>query len=70
LEQRRSQLADYQTVLQQAGEETNDGRVLGERLALDYGRVLAAAETVWLDSKLSQLCRSPRESTAEEAGSA
>ena len=69
LEQRRSQLADYQTTLKQVGEAANDDRVLGERLALDYGRVMAAAETVWLDHKLAQLCRPPCELTIEEVGS-
>ena len=69
LEQRRLQLADYQTALKQAGEETSNGGVLGDRLALDYGRVLAAAETVWLDRKLAQLYRPSCESTVEEAGS-
>jgi PadR family transcriptional regulator AphA len=65
LEQRRSQLADYQAALEQVGKEAGNGKDLGERLALDYGRVLAAAETVWLDSKLDQLCPSSSESTVE-----
>jgi PadR family transcriptional regulator AphA len=65
LEQRRSQLADYQTDLEQVGKAAGNGGDLGERLALDYGRVLAAAETIWLDRKLAQLCRPSRESAAE-----
>jgi PadR family transcriptional regulator AphA len=69
LEQRRSQLTDYQTILKQVDEKANGNGDLGERLALDYGRVLAAAETIWLDRKLAQLCRSPCESTVEEARS-
>ena len=44
------------------------GGDLGERLALDYGRVMAAAETVWLDRKLVRLCRPPCESAVEESG--
>lgn len=65
LERRRSQLADYQTALKQADESTGDNGDLGERLALDYGRVLAAAETVWLDRKLAQLCRPSCKSAVE-----
>jgi PadR family transcriptional regulator, regulatory protein AphA len=69
LEQRRSQLSDYQTALKQAGDATGDNGDLGEQLALDYGRVMAAAETVWLERKLAQLCPPPRESAAEKSGS-
>jgi DNA-binding PadR family transcriptional regulator len=66
LEQRRSQVADYQTDLEQIGDEAaGNGKELGEHLALDYGRVLAAAETVWLDRKLAQLCQPSREPTVE-----
>jgi DNA-binding PadR family transcriptional regulator len=55
---RRSQVADHQVELGQAGEEGSYGGGL-ERLALDYGQVLAAAEMAWLDRKLavcSSLC--------------
>ena len=65
LERRRSQLADYQTALTQADEATGDNGDMGERLALDYGRVLATAEMVWLDRKLAQLCRPSCKSTVE-----
>jgi DNA-binding PadR family transcriptional regulator len=68
LEQRRSQLSDYQTALEQAGDATGGNGDLGGRLALDYGRVMAAAETVWLERKLAQLCRPPCESAVEESG--
>jgi DNA-binding PadR family transcriptional regulator len=65
LEQRRSQLADYQTALEQANEAASNNGDLGNHLALDYGRVMAAAETVWLDRKLAQLCRPPCEPAVE-----
>jgi PadR family transcriptional regulator, regulatory protein AphA len=61
LEQRRLQVADYQTALKRVGEAEGGDGDLGERLALDYGRVLAAAETVWLERKLAQLCQPPHE---------
>ena len=61
LEQRRLQVADYQTTLKRVGEVGNGDGDLGEWLALDYGRVLAAAETIWLERKLAQLCRPPCE---------
>ena len=57
LRQRRSQLADYQTPLKQVNEATGNNGDLGERLALDYGRVLATAETAWLNRKLVQFGR-------------
>ncbi|MFL7795217.1 MAG: PadR family transcriptional regulator [Anaerolineae bacterium] len=66
LEQRRSQLADYQTALEQANEQTGDNGDFQDPLALDYGRVMAEAETVWLNHKLAQLCQSPCESAVEE----
>jgi PadR family transcriptional regulator AphA len=65
LEQRRSQLANYQTALEEIGKESGNRGDLGERLALDYGRVLAAAETVWLDRKLDQLCQPSCEPAGE-----
>jgi DNA-binding PadR family transcriptional regulator len=65
LKRRRSQVADYQTTLKQIGETTGGNGDLGERLAIDYGRVLAAAETVWLDRKLDQLRQLARESAVE-----
>jgi DNA-binding PadR family transcriptional regulator len=65
LEERRSRVADYQSVLEQVGKAADGGGDLGEQLALDYGQVLAAAETVWLDRKLAQLCRSSRELAGE-----
>jgi len=57
LEQRRSQLADYQTALKKTDEATGGNGDLGERLALDYGRGLATAETAWLNRKLAQFGR-------------
>jgi DNA-binding PadR family transcriptional regulator len=68
LEQRRSQLADYQTALEQADEAAGDNGDLQDPLALDYGRVMAEAETIWLNRKLAQLCQLPGESAVEESG--
>jgi DNA-binding PadR family transcriptional regulator len=65
LEQRRSQVADYQTDLERIRDEVGNGKDLGEHLALDYGRVLAAAEAIWLDRKLAQLCQPSREPAVE-----
>lgn len=62
LEQRRSQVADYQTALNRIDKARGGDGDLGEQLALDYGRILATAETIWLDRKLAQLCRPPHES--------
>jgi hypothetical protein len=69
LEQRRSQLSNYQTALEQASDATGDNGDLGGQLAFDYGRVMSAAETVWLERKLAQLCPPPRKPAVEESGS-
>jgi PadR family transcriptional regulator AphA len=63
---RRSQVADHQVELGQVGEEGSSGGGL-ERLALEYGQILAAAEMAWLDRKLvacRSLCKSAGEATA------
>jgi PadR family transcriptional regulator, regulatory protein AphA len=53
LEQRRARVAAHKMTLEQANEAK--GADLGERLMLDYGLSLAAAELAWLDSTLARL---------------
>ena len=53
LEQRRARVAAHKMTLEQANEAK--GADLGERLMLDYGLSLAAAELTWLDSTLARL---------------
>jgi DNA-binding PadR family transcriptional regulator len=66
LEWRRSQVADHQVELEQSREDESCDEDL-ERLALEYGQILAAAEMAWLDRKLAvcrSLCGSAVEATA------
>ena len=54
LEQRRTQVAAHQLDLEQTAGVIDEGMDLGERLALEYGLAVAAAELDWLDSTLAQ----------------
>ncbi len=65
LEQRHSQVAAQRLALEQTAQATDDDMDLGERLTLDYGLAVAAAELAWLDRALAQL--SDRPPTAEAA---
>ena len=53
LEQRRAQVAAHRLALEQTAQAMDDGMDLGERLALDYGLAVAAAELAWLDQTLA-----------------
>jgi len=55
LEQRRARVAAQKMTLEQAVEAEDEGADSGERLMLDYGLSLAAAELAWLDSTLARL---------------
>ena len=57
LKNRRTQVADYRLTLEQTAKAVGEDVDLGERLALDYGLVLAAAEIAWLDGKLARLAQ-------------
>jgi len=59
LEQRRTQVAAHQAALDQTATVMDEGMDLGERLALDYGLAVAAAELAWLDGMLAQLSQGP-----------
>jgi PadR family transcriptional regulator AphA len=59
LEQRHNQVATHQLALEQTAQATDDDMDLGERLALDYGLAVAAAELAWLDRALTQLSEGP-----------
>lgn len=69
LEQRRARVAAHKTTLEQVTEaKVTD---LGERLMLDYGLSLAAAELAWLDSTLARLSQpllSGEAAESEESG--
>jgi PadR family transcriptional regulator AphA len=67
LEQRRARVAAQKMTLEQA--IAGEGADLGERLMLDYGLTLAAAELAWLDSMLARLSQpSPPVEAAENEG--
>jgi len=67
LQQRRSQVTVHLATLEQVRRAADDKIEWGQRLALDYGVTLAAAELVWLDSALNQLLQSlPTEVAQEE----
>ena len=68
LEQRRARVAAHKMNLEQAGKAK--GTDLGERLMLDYGLSLAAAELAWLDSTLARLSQPslPAETAENEEG--
>jgi len=55
LQQRRSQVATHLVTLEQFARMPDEEVGFGERLALDYGLNLAAAELAWLDNTLSRL---------------
>lgn len=57
LGQRRSQVASYQSALEQAPGQGEPGDDLGQRLALDYGLAVARAELAWLDATLQRLAQ-------------
>jgi PadR family transcriptional regulator AphA len=57
LEQRRAHVAAQKVTLEQAIGAEDGVTDLGERLMLDYGLSLAAAELAWLDSTLNRLSR-------------
>ena len=59
LEQRRTQVAAHQAALDQTATVMDESMDLGERLALDYGLAVAAAELAWLDGMLAQLSQGP-----------
>ena len=59
LEQRRTQVAAHQLDLEQTAGVMDEGMDLGERLVLEYGLAMAAAELDWLDSTLAQLSQQP-----------
>lgn len=64
LEQRRARVAAHKMTLEQAREAK--GADLGERLMLDYGLSLAAAELAWLDSTLARLSQPSLSAEAAE----
>ena len=59
LEQRHAQVAAHHLALEQTAQKMDDRGDLGERLALDYGLAVAAAELAWLDRTLAQLSERP-----------
>jgi hypothetical protein len=59
LEQRHAQVAAHQLALEQTAQAMDDDMDLGERLALDYGLAVAAAELAWLDRTLARLSEGP-----------
>jgi PadR family transcriptional regulator AphA len=59
LEQRRTQVAAHQLDLEQTAGVMDEGMDLGERLVLEYGLAVAAAELDWLDSTLAQQSQQP-----------
>jgi DNA-binding PadR family transcriptional regulator len=70
LEQRRARVTAQKIALEQALESEAKSADLGERLMLDYGLSLAAAELAWLDSTLARLSQpSPSTETAENEAS-
>lgn len=71
LQQRRTQVATRHAALVQSPETPGSSQSLGQELALDYGRALAAAELAWLDSTLDWLReQSPPEKEVESASRA
>ena len=62
LRQRQAQVATHRLALQRTAETIGENVDLGDRLALDYGLTVAAAELTWLDhtlGRLSQAALSP-----------
>jgi PadR family transcriptional regulator AphA len=68
LQQRRTQVAAHQLALEQVARGTDESTDLGERLALDYGLAVAAAELAWLDRTLAQLSQQPLSAEAVQGG--
>jgi DNA-binding PadR family transcriptional regulator len=58
LRQRHTQVATHQLSLQQTAEAMDESVYLGDRLTLDYGLTVAAAELAWLDRTLGRLSQS------------
>jgi DNA-binding PadR family transcriptional regulator len=58
LEQRRNQVSAHQAALEQTA-ASRDGAADIQRLMLEYGMALAAAELEWLDSTLDRLAKQP-----------
>ena len=65
LEQRRTQVSAHQLDLEQTAGVMDEGMDLGERLALEYGLAVAAAELDWLDSTLAQQSQQPQSAEAQ-----
>jgi PadR family transcriptional regulator AphA len=55
LQQRRAQVNDHRTVLEQMNDELDDEIDTGRRLTLNYGMAIASAELNWLESMLERL---------------
>jgi PadR family transcriptional regulator AphA len=68
LQQRRAQVAAHQVDLEQTAEGMDKGMDVGERLALDYGLAVAAAELAWLASTLARLSQQPLSAEAARDG--
>ena len=58
LQQRHAQVFVHQAALEKTVMALEENTSLGQRLALDYGLALAAAELAWLDSILDRLSQS------------
>jgi len=58
LQQRRAQVLVHQAALEKIVTALEENTSLGQRLAIDYGLALAAAELAWLDSILDRLSQS------------
>jgi len=67
LEQRRARVAAQKLALEQAVEAEDEDTDLGERLMLDYGLSLAAAELAWLDSTLARFSQPALSAKAAES---
>jgi len=59
LQQRRAQVITHCDALMQTTRSGPDKMQLGQRLALDYGVVLANSELLWLDKTLDRLLQQP-----------
>jgi len=55
LQRRHAQVIAHQLALEQTTDAMDESMDLGDRLALDYGLTVAAAELAWLDRTLVQL---------------
>ena len=68
LKQRRGQVAAHRGNLEQATTAMDENVDLGERLAIDYGLVLATAELDWLDHTLARLSQPSLPAEAVQSG--